>query len=255
MNAEVLAALRAFLRRDHHHAVGATRTVDGGSRSVLQDFDGLDVGSIDVVEVTVNQGKAIDHVERVIARIDRSRTTDTQRRHLAWTQVVEDGKTRRLALQGFERVGGKGRSDGIRTERSGRTRQVRLAHRTVAHHYHVVEQFGILGEGDLHRRSCLDILGGIADERDFERRAGVDLQHKPAAGVGVDAVGRSTFEYTGARNGVTVLIDHRAIDGNLLCRGCRSGSGWVCGIRRGRHCHPNDRQCRSCNQKEFFHRL
>ena len=43
---DVGLALRTVLRGDHHHTVGTSRTVDGGGRGVLQDFDTLNVGGV-----------------------------------------------------------------------------------------------------------------------------------------------------------------------------------------------------------------
>jgi len=59
---------------DEHYAVGSARSVDGGCRSVLEDFDGGDVRGIEVVNVS--HWDAVHYVEGVVGVIDCADATD-----------------------------------------------------------------------------------------------------------------------------------------------------------------------------------
>ena len=59
-----LSLLRSF-RRDENHTVGTTRTVDGCSRSILQNLYGSDVGRIDLGEISsFTEREAVHHDKR-----------------------------------------------------------------------------------------------------------------------------------------------------------------------------------------------
>ena len=89
---DIVFAVGTFLRGDDNHTIGTTRTIDSGSRNVLQHFDALDIRGIEKRQ-RVERGitglgtctsggrivihdEAINHVERFVTTGDTITTTD-----------------------------------------------------------------------------------------------------------------------------------------------------------------------------------
>ena len=68
----------AALGRDENHAVGGARTVERVGRSVLRHGNRLDVGRVDVGQAALI-GRAVEHDQRTVARIERTDAADIDR--------------------------------------------------------------------------------------------------------------------------------------------------------------------------------
>ena len=96
-------AFLALLGGHQYYAVGSLRTVDSGRSGILQDIDALDIGGVQVGNISTH---AIDKVQRFCITYG-TQTTDA---HLeAFTRLTGSGGdvyTRRLSLHGLQGVGG-----------------------------------------------------------------------------------------------------------------------------------------------------
>ena len=71
-------AFPGLFRGDEDHAVGALRSVDGRRGGILQNVDRLDVARVDRGERLV-VGNTVEHDQRVVARVGRTRAADADR--------------------------------------------------------------------------------------------------------------------------------------------------------------------------------
>ena len=154
----------AFLRRNDDDAIGSLRTVNGSSRSILQDIDLSDVVGVDLGKLAV-EGHAIEHDHRSAVADARHRTlatnldgatalgrvldTDIQARHTTQDVLHRAGSLILLVAC---------------LDLDYRSCEVLLAHRSVTYYDHILQNLGILTKGDLHVFCRLDLLRDVADE-------------------------------------------------------------------------------------------
>ena len=88
---------------DQHDAVGGLGTVDGGGGGILQHVDALDVGGIDVGDVTLD---AVDQIEGTRVAHGAEATDVHLHSRARRSGLRGDVHTRHLALHGLQRTGG-----------------------------------------------------------------------------------------------------------------------------------------------------
>ena len=236
--------LAALLGGDEHHAVGGTRTVDGGRRGVLQHLHRLDFVGREVSDgvVALAHGNAVDHIERVVARRDGRGAAHTDYHALTGRAVgLEHLYTGGLALQGSG-----GRGDGTAGEvvgldnRHGR-REVFLFDRTVTDRHHGVEGHGILAEFHVDFRAA--VHGDRLRDESQRLENQVSRIPPPSEFEGISAVhtrrgavGGALLDNRGADNGLSRLVGDRTRYGcPLLGQGrCRNDQHG-----RGKQQHPS----------------
>ena len=138
-----LASL-ALLGGDEDDAVCSAVSVDGGSRSILEDGHGLDVVRVDVGDGSA-VGSAVNHDERAVACAKRSDTTDADGRGAAGrvTGGGDDLDTRGGACEGVGHTGGDLLLDLLALHHGGRAGEGGLGGRTVSHDDGLVDELGI----------------------------------------------------------------------------------------------------------------
>ena len=183
---------------DEHNTVSTLGTVNGGGRSILEDFHAHDIGRVDGGQrgdggnATVTQGitqtevstgiaaalndDAVDDVQRFSVGVHRGLTTNADRgAGTRSTGGLHGGNTRGAALQGLVQVGNDGALDVFFLHRDGSAGKVTPFHCTVTHDDNLVEEFGILFQDhvDDSLSAHNDFLSCITDGREHERSAGL----------------------------------------------------------------------------------
>ena len=138
-----LASL-ALLGGDEDDAVCSAVSVDGGSRSILEDGHGLYVVRVDVGDGSA-VGSAVNHDERAVACTQRADTTDADGRGAAGrvTGGGDDLDTGGGAREGVGHTGGDLLLDLLALHHGGRAGEGGLGGRTVSHDDGLVDELGI----------------------------------------------------------------------------------------------------------------
>lgn len=254
---------------DEDDAVRTLCAVDGGGGGVLQDFHRNDVAGVDgrqrrdgrhlSVAQRVAQSvrraacaaalhdDAVDDVERLGVGVDGGLAADTDaRRRAGSTRRAGRRDTRRASLQRLVERGDDGAAQLLLVHGDGRTGDIALLHRTVAHDDDFIEGdvvfrkpdgIGGLG-GDLH------LLGDIADVRHLDHAARRDGQREVAVEVGDGGVVRTFLLDSGADDGLLAVGDLSGDLPDLLGDGLHDTSAGRLYFRR----IPEQRQCQASCQ-------
>ena len=163
---DVVLAMGAFLRGDDNHTIGTTRTIDSGSRNVLQHFDALDIRGVQERQgvkcgITglgtctgrgriVIHDEAIDHVERFVTTGDTITTTDADDAgSTRLTRGLCDVQTCHSTLQGtLNRI--ILLTEDFITYRRNATGQLQALLGTISHNHHFVKFAGVINQRYLH---------------------------------------------------------------------------------------------------------
>ncbi len=171
-----LLAAATLLQRDVEHAVCRTRTVDRGSRRILEHRHRLDVVRVERQHGLHRDGHAVEHYQRRGACRQRTYAVQTHRRSgRGLTRRGVNLKTGHLALEG---VGDVGRGFVLKRLalhlHRGTDGGADLRTRTVAYDHDVVDGRGVAFETDVDMGAVSDgnRLGLITDVRNDERSVG-----------------------------------------------------------------------------------
>ena len=182
----------AFAGRHHDDAVGAAGTVDGRSRSVLQDLDVLDVHRVEPGEVGTRAVlDAVNHPQGVGVAVHRGDAADADVRATGRvTAGLRDHHARRCALETLGDVDRGATVHSLGIDRSHRAGDVALLLRTVAYHHGLFDKFGILLHENREPRLVAygDLLVLVADGGDDDNRSGTDGEREGSVGTGHGAV-------------------------------------------------------------------
>ena len=202
-----LAGLAA-LCRDDDYAVTGLGAVDGGRSGILHDLDVLDVNRVQVVEQLRVRGRiAVDHVQRVVAAVDRAVTADADRRGGARSTVhLLQRDTRGHTCEGLRHRGVRHLGDLVALDRGNGRRDGALGDGTVTHGHRLLQQQAVVLQHDVEVGSRSHPLGDIADAGDFEGRARSDPDREPAVDVGDDTVGGAGHDDGGADDRLSGLV-------------------------------------------------
>ena len=200
---------RAHARGDHDHTIGCTGTVYGGRAGILQHIDRLDVGRRKVGNRTVVD-RAIDDHQRVVAGADRGRAADGHLGLGTGARSHADVQTRNRTLQRLQHVGVGEGGLFVHIDLRDRSRDILLAHRTVADDHHVVQLDVVAGKGDVDDRLGADghllrLISYIGELQDGLRT--LDRKLVVAVDVGRRTVGRVQLEHRDPDDGPVVRID------------------------------------------------
>ena len=93
----------ALLRGNHHHAVGTARTINSGSRGILEHVETFHIGHVEAVKSQVC-GHTVNHHQRV-AIVDGAQTADLERNVVARLACVHHLESGYLTLDSLSNVG------------------------------------------------------------------------------------------------------------------------------------------------------
>ena len=214
----LVVVLGALLGGDDDNTVGCTGTEDGGGRSVLQHGEALDIGRVDggqrvchAVDAYLRDGEAVDHDQRVVVGLQGGAATDTD--GVAGTRSTITGghhHTGALTLQEGSRGSGDTLVQLVGLHSGDRTGHIVLLYGTVTDDHHLVQEMGILFEGNgcghvLGRKA----LGGVADAGDLNDRIGAgDSEDEVAVEAGGRTVGRPLLHNRSADYGAKRIFNH-----------------------------------------------
>ena len=197
------------LCRNKYNTFRRGSTIDGGSRSIFQNRNRLDVVGVDHIQLGHH---TVDHNQRGIGRRDRRYTADIHIVTTAGTPRLHRQVQRRIGtLQGHGHVTYGAGVNLLGRNGSHGSRQVHLLLGTVAHHNHLVEQ--LVGIFHLDKDKVLAVdrnsLFFIADRSDLEGRIGGYVFHsKSSVHIGrTPDRGSGNLDY-GPDNGLVILVDH-----------------------------------------------
>ncbi len=148
----------ALAGRDHHDAIGCTRAVQGGGRSIFQDGHGLDIVRVDRIQITV-VGCSVDHIKRRTGSVHGPDAADHNRRvGPRLTGIVDNLHTTALPLQSLSHVGSLDFFQRFFLDYAGRTRKGRFLARTIGDNHHLVDCHHVRFHFDLHAATGDDDL-------------------------------------------------------------------------------------------------
>ena len=212
--AHVHLAGLAALGRDEDYAVGASRTVDGGRRCVLEHGDVLDVGGRYVADAL--NGEAVHDEQRVVALRDRAAAAHAYL-HVGVGRALGGGDVNagHLTSQRLRHRRHGHCRQRLAADRSHGTSQVLAAHRAVTDDHEVVEVGGLVFHRDVHRTLAgrLNRLRLHADVRDLQRVVAGQLDGEVTVEVGHRGVVlRPLLEDGRADDGLPVGVLHVSFD-------------------------------------------
>ena len=197
-------ALDTLLSGDDDDAVRAAGTVDGRSRGILENREGLDILRIDhregvgkALDARVVHGETVNDDERVVRSVERRAATDAycgaaarsttlaghvDAGYLASDHVLSIGYQTFIFLIGL----------------NGRDRacEVVLAGDAVAYDHHIFKLLRVALERDRHSFSGRNLNGRVTDEREDKRLPILGFDGEIAIEVG-DGSERGTFNHDG----------------------------------------------------------
>ena len=138
---------------------------------------------------------SVNHIERVIALVDGVGTTNTDFHRPTGQSVGNHVDTGHTTLQSIAHLRDGLVAECLVVEHGNRTGKVGLTHRTVTHNHYLVEDFGVLGHGNIKIRLSINVnlLSFITDVGEPQSRPRSYLQSKISVNVRNNAVGRSVF--------------------------------------------------------------
>ena len=241
----------AFLGRDVNHAVGGTRTVDGGRRSVLHHRHILDIVRVEGREDSHVHRRTVEDEQRGVGGIDRVDAAQTHRyRGARLTGTGIDLEAGHLALKGVTGTGGRDLGEGIGfDQRRGTDHGADLLGGTITHHDGLLQEFGVVAHDDVDHAPPGDFhsLGRHSDigEREFV----VGTRGNRVAAVRVRRRVLSRY-----------IVVHRHPDQGFI-PGVRDRTGnrvpEVLSSRNGKRlpgCEEHRQQQQDLGKKRFFHR-
>ena len=143
-------SILAVFGGNDNNAVSSPATINGGRGCILEDLDGLDVVTVELVHTRL-RGNTVNDEQRVVgALVEGADTADTDRRCTGRRAVGRDVHTGNASLERFHRVvfillGQVFRVDG----RDG-AGKVGLALDRITGHDYLVQQLGVLVQDNCH---------------------------------------------------------------------------------------------------------
>ena len=186
---------------DENHTVGSSRTVDGTTGSILQHVDTLNVGRVQVVDVTT--AHTVNNVERLGVAIGTSTADGNLEAVARLTRIGLDANTGALALQGTKYLCGVQFSNVLTLHFYSSTGHEFLLLHTVTHDYHFFKLSVVFLHGHVDSRliaNC-NLLCQKADVADHQRSTGLHIEREVTVDVGNCTVTCALFQNAGADNG------------------------------------------------------
>ena len=196
------------------HTVSSSRTVDGAGCSVLQHVDTLDVGRVQVVDITT--GHTVDNVKRSGVTIGTSTTDSHLKAITGLTRYGLNRHTRALALESAEHLCGVHLGDVLTLHLNSSTSDQLLLLDTITYDNHFVKNGIVVLHRDVEMILIANgnLLSLVTDETDNEGCTGFNIDREVTVEVSNHTVtGVSFFYYAGTDDG-THSIDY--ITCNLL---------------------------------------
>ena len=210
------SAHRTFLCGDDDDTVGTTGTVDGSSRSILQNVDALDVAWANIAELT-HEWDTVEHDERVVAGRERTLTTDANLHFLTWLGgSLRHEHTSDTSLQCLSSVGGSNLIQFLTTDVGNGTRHSFAALGTITNHHHFVDVVAVLLHHDVELATCAHahFSSHIAEVGNFEHSIWLNIQRELSLHVSHCTI-RGAFFNNGCTDKRTMRVSYDTR--NLFC--------------------------------------
>ena len=257
---DIVLAVGAFLGSDDDHTVGTTRTIDSGSRNVLQHLDALNIRriqerqrikrSITGLGTSTGGGRiiiddeTINHVEGFVTTRDTITTTDADDAgSTRLTRGLCDVQTSHSTLQGTL-YGIVLLAEHISIYRRDATGEFQTLLGTITHNHHFVEFAGVIYQRDLHgllKIIDIHVEGTITHVFHTEGQRGLHLclEGEVTVIVGHDTLTLFTLYNHGCTNQGFARANICDMTCNQVLRYSQQGAD------------RND----SCNKQSFYHKF
>ena len=237
--------LDAALGVDDHHAVGGVAAVKGRSRRAGQHVDRLDVFGVDIrgalrtgllgigaavaAEAVVIHRNTVDHIEDVVALLDRllaahhharagagaARTAvDLHAGHLADQRIHEVGVLDGRQLLGLDLLHVVAQGLLLTFDAEGRHHDVLHRHSRIAERN---PEIGAAADGHIDR-----LVAQVGNGQDRIFRGGGNLQREGAVGIGRSSDGRTFDDHRSSDHRRAVGVGHHALHGHGPAVGLRT---------------------------------
>ena len=196
----------SLLGRDHDHTVCTTSTIEGVRSCILQDRHRLDIGRVQVVDVTLI-GHTVHYIQGRGTGIHRTNTANGQR--LTGTETTRSRRklhTGYLTNEGVRYVRRLRLGDVVRLNHLCRTGEGLFLGRTEGNHDYIVDRLRVLVQRNCNVRLTgnLNGLRLITNERDLQRTIGRSRNGKATIGVGRRTVLGTYNDYRSTGNRLTI---------------------------------------------------
>jgi len=205
---------RTFLGSNDNHTVGSTRTVDGSSRSILQNLDGLCIRRIEintrVCNHTVNNPQ-----RRVIAQ--GTDTANFNRGIFACPTATAYVNTGCQALHLADQCSCSAFLHFLGINHGNRSGQVGLLHRLITDDNHFFQRFRVIFHHHAQGSSLIDnFLRKHTDIRENECTSFFSTHWEITVNIGNGTRGSTLHQYIHAHQRLTICIRHRSRYGHIL---------------------------------------
>ena len=213
-----------FLGSDEDDTIGSTATIDGGSGSILEDGESLNISRVDqrqgvrhTLDTVIIHSETIDDDERVVGSVERRTTTNTDGCSTTrGTAISRDIHTGDLTLNHILRVGLHTFIHIIRFDSRYGTGSVVLLDNTITNNDHFIKELGILTHVDTHSGRSRQLLGLITHIRDRQFGTGLHIDSEITIEIGDSTVGCPHLKDGRTNNRFSIrLINDRTLYGNL----------------------------------------
>ena len=226
---------------DDDHTIGTAATVDSGGGGILEDIHRLDVGGVDIRELS-HERNTVEHDERVVGSAERALSTDTNLHFGArFRRSLRHEHTCHTALESLRRVGGGNLIQFLTVHIDHRTRDGLTALSTITDDDHLVEVAALRLEYDVKIRLVAHshLLCDIAHIRDDQCGTRFHVDGEVTVEIGHDTIGGAFLQNGGADEGALSIADTSC---HFLCllhlvhrigvgRSCHS----LCGARKSEY--------------------
>ena len=175
----------ARLGRHQHHAVGATRSVDGRRRSVLQHLYALNILGVDALQAAGSHD-AVHHIKRVVGLVDGAGATHAYLHVTARHAAGHHRDARHASLQRVLNARHGLILELLTAHHGHRASQIGLADGAIAYYDHFVQRLAVLmqGHGHVSLSAHRHFHGLISDIGTYQHSLGSDIQFELPVHVG-----------------------------------------------------------------------
>ena len=217
-----------ILSGDDDNTVSSTGTVDGGSGSILQDVNALDVGRVDGVDGAIGND-TVHNEQRLVDALSRGGYTTATRNGVLTTDghrgrviaacsgcrsIAETGDAAGQCRQGIRvREGSDVLVVGV-IETGDGAGDITLTGGTVTHNYYVVQEQGVLFENDFDVLLTADsnFYCLVANGRDDQGGAIRDADAENTIQISCYSGGRALDQDSGTDHRFALIVDNRTGD-------------------------------------------
>ncbi len=205
---------RTFLGSNDNHTIGSTRTVNGSSRSILQNLNRFRIGRIEV-NARIGNHSIDDPQRRVVAQ--RAYTTNLNIGILACTPTAANIDTGCQALHLARQCPCSAFLHFLGINNGNRSSQVGFLHSLITDDNHFLQCFRIIFHHHAQGSSLIDnFLRKHTDIRENECTSFLSTHWEITVNIGNGTRGSTLHQYIHAHQRLTICIRHRSRYGHIL---------------------------------------